>query len=252
MDGQTDQLKEIMDTDEKDNHLSEHQTVIKVENVSKVFDLGNRKIQALSEINLEVKSRDFLIIYGPSGCGKSTLLNIIAGADEPSTGKVIIRDKNIFNMDEDERGIFRSKKMGIIYQQPYWIKSLNVVENVAMPLIIEGIKKKRAVERAMSLLENLKITKLSMQNPAQLSGGEQQKIGFARALLSNPHIIIADEPTGNLDSTASDDIMSLFNTLNIEMKKTIILVTHNQAYWDLGTRRVEMKDGAIVREVHHG
>lgn len=240
-----------MDTDNIID-IPKHQTAIKVENVDKVFDLGKRKIQALSDVNLEIKSQDFLIIFGPSGCGKSTLLNIIAGADEPSNGTVIVRDKNIFKMTEDERGIYRSKKMGIIYQMSYWIKSLNAVENVAMPLIIDGVKAKKAVNRAMALLYDLKIDKLATQNPNQLSGGEQQKIGFARALISNPHIIIADEPTGNLDSTSSDEVMSLFHTLNVQFKKTIILVTHNQAYWDMGTRRIEMKDGMIVKEVIHG
>jgi putative ABC transport system ATP-binding protein len=240
-----------MDTDEIVD-LPAHQAVIKVENISKVFDLGKRKIQALSNVNLEVKGKDFLIIFGPSGCGKSTLLNIIAGADEPSSGKVTVRDKNIFNMTEDQRGIFRSKKMGIIYQMSYWIKSLNAVENVAMPLIINGMKAKKAIDKAMALLLELKIDKLATQNPTQLSGGEQQKIGFARALISNPHIIIADEPTGNLDSTSADEVMSLFHTFNTQYKKTIILVTHNQAYWDMGTRRIEMRDGTIVKEVNHG
>jgi len=237
---------------EEENHISKHDTIIKVEDVSKIFDLGERKVQALTNINLEIKSQDFTIIYGPSGCGKSTLLNIIAGADEPSTGKVIVRDKNIFKMNEDDRGIFRSKKMGIIYQMAYWIKSLNVAENVAMPLIIEGIKKKRAVERALELMKELKIENLARQIPTQLSGGEQQKIGLARALIANPHILIADEPTGNLDSTSSDEIMALFDTLNRKFKKTIILVTHNQSYWDLGTKRIEMRDGAIMKEVNHG
>lgn len=240
-----------MDTDNIID-LPAHQSIINVENVSKVFDLGKRKFQALSGINLEVKSKDFLIIFGPSGCGKSTLLNIIAGADEPTSGKVVVRDKNIFNMTEDERGIFRSKKMGIIYQMSYWIKSLNAVENVAMPLIINGMKSKMAIDRAKTLLRELKIDKLATQNPNQLSGGEQQKIGFARALISNHHIIIADEPTGNLDSTSSDEMMSLFHTLNTQYKKTILLVTHNQAYWNIGTRRIEMRDGTIVKEVNHG
>lgn len=238
-----------MDTNKKTNHK---EAAIRVEKVSKIFDLGSRKIQALSDINLEVKSEDFLVVFGPSGCGKSTLLNIIVGVDEPTTGKVIVRDKNIFHLNEDERGIFRSKKMGIIYQMFYWMKSLNVLENVAMPLIIEGVKERVAKERAMIFLDELKIGKLAMQMPTQLSGGEQQKIAFARALISDPHIIIADEPTGNLDSTASDEIMSLFVSLNEERKKTIVLVTHNQAYWDLGTDRIEMKDGVIVKEVNHG
>jgi putative ABC transport system ATP-binding protein len=237
----------------EEEQIPKHQTVIKVENMSKVFDLGKRKVQALSNINFEIKSGDFLIIYGPSGCGKSTLLNIIAGADTPTSGEVTVRDRNIFKLTEDERGIFRSRKMGIIYQMSYWIKSLNVIENVAMPLIILGVKEKKAVEKAMELLTELKIEKLATQIPTQLSGGEQQKIGLARALVSNPHIIIADEPTGNLDSTSSDEVMALFQVLNIVKKKTIIWVTHNQSYWTLKrTRRMEMKDGTITNEVNYG
>lgn len=238
--------------DETEENLIEPHYAINVENVSRVFDLGKSKINALTNVNLKVKSTDFLVIFGPSGCGKSTLLNIITGADEPSSGKVLIRNQNLFNMNEDERGLFRSRKMGIIYQMSYWIKSLNVVENVAMPLLIEGMKTKKAVDKAMALLSELKVDRMATQNPTQLSGGEQQKIGFARALISDPHIIIADEPTGNLDSTSSDEVISLFRTLNAKFKKTIILVTHNQAYWDIGTRRIEMKDGTIVKEVSHG
>lgn len=232
--------------------MSINETVIKVEDVTKTYDLGRRKVEALRGVNLEIKNQDFVVVYGPSGCGKSTLLHIMIGAEDPTSGFVRVRDRNIFNMDEDERGIFRAKKMGIIYQMPFWIKSLNVAENVALPLIIDGVKEKKAVAKAMVLLSELKINKFARQTPAQLSGGEQQKIGFARALISDPLIIIADEPTGNLDSTGSDKIMSLFNDLNKEMKKTIVLVTHNQAYWDMGTKRVEMKDGYIMKETCRG
>lgn len=235
-------------------HVKEHETIIKLAGVVKTFEAGERVIGALGGekgVDLEVKARDFVVIFGPSGCGKSTLLNMMVGVDEPTRGKVTVRGKNIFEMDEDERGIFRSKKMGIIYQMPYWIKSLNVVENVAVPLLIDGMKESKAIERAHSLLAELKVAKLARQKPGQLSGGEQQRIGFARALISNPWIVVADEPTGNLDSTASDEVMSLFNTLNVKMKKTILLVTHNPAYWTLGTRRIEMKDGQIVKDTNH-
>jgi len=236
-------------------HIQEHETIIKLSGVRKEFDVGERVIGALGGekgIDLEIKARDFVVIFGPSGCGKSTLLNMVVGVDEPTKGKVTVRGKNIFDMDEDERGIFRSKKMGIIYQMPYWIKSLNVVENVAVPLLIAGMKEKKALERAHSLLAELKVSKLAHQKPGQLSGGEQQRISFARALISNPWIVVADEPTGNLDSTAADEVMALFYTLNVEMKKTVVLVTHNPAYWDVGTKRVEMKDGLITKETIHG
>lgn len=244
-----------MDTEElkkEGDQPNDREIIIHAENISKAFSLGQRKVQALSNVSLDVQTGDFVIIFGPSGCGKSTLLHILAGTEEPTTGKVIVRDRNIYQMSEDDRGLFRSKKMGIIYQMSYWIKSLNVVENVAMPLIIEGVPKKKAVRKAMELLSDLKISKLAQQNPAELSGGEQQRVGFARAMVSNPNIIIADEPTGNLDSTSSDEIMALFNTLNADLGKTIVLVTHNQAYWNIGTRRVEMKDGLISKEVAHG
>ncbi len=229
-----------------------HNTIIKIKNVNKNFDLENQTKRALIDINLEIFSCDFVLIYGPSGCGKSTLLNVISGIEEPTDGKVMVRNRDIYSMPEDIRGIFRSEKMGIIYQLPRWIKSFNTIENIAMPLLVKGVRKKRAIERAMVVLEELKITNLARQNPVQLSGGEQQKVSFARALVSNPRIIIADEPTGNLDSTSSDEVMAFFDVLNVRMKKTIILVTHNQAYWDLGTRRIEMKDGLIAREVGHG
>lgn len=245
------ETKTIEKNDEKEKQTNK-KIIIHAENLSKTFDLGRRQVQALKNVSLEIKKEDFVIVFGPSGCGKSTLLHIMAGTEDPTTGKVCVDDKDIYKMSEDDRGLFRSKKMGIIYQMPYWIKSLNVAENVAMPLIIEGIAKKKALSKAHSLLVDLNIDKLAKQNPAELSGGEQQKAGFARALVSDPAIIIADEPTGNLDSTSSDEIMSLFSTLNLKMKKTILLVTHNQAYWDLGTRRIEMKDGIIFKEVLHG
>lgn len=235
-----------------ENRGWEKDLVIEVKGITKTYDLGHRKIEALRGVDLEIREQDFAIIYGPSGCGKSTLLHIITGADDPSEGQVMVRDRDIFKMTEDERGLFRSKKMGIIYQMPYWIKSLNVVENVALPLIIEGMREKLALKRAMVILAKLKIDKFAHQIPTQLSGGEQQKVGLARALVSDPLIIIADEPTGNLDSTSSDEIMSLFHTLNTELKKTIVLVTHNQAYWEMGTQRIEMKDGVILKEVNCG
>lgn len=142
--------------------------------------------------------------------------------------------------------------MGIIHQTPYWAKSLNVVENTALPLIIEGAAEKVAIKKAEDILQELKILDLAKQKPTQLSGGQQQKVGFARALISSPWIIFADEPTGNLDSKSATEIMSLFKLLNEKHKRTIILVTHNKEYWDIGTRRIEMKDGIIAKDVKHG
>lgn len=233
---------------EKNHH---HEPVIEIKGLKKRFKVGNKYIEALRGIDLSIRATDFLIIFGPSGCGKSTLLNIMAGLDTPSEGKVEVRDTNIFRMDDDKRGIFRSKKIGMIHQMPHWIKSLNVLENVALPLIIEGISEKQASSAAQNIMADMKIDYLSRQIPSQLSGGEQQKAGLARALVANPWIILADEATGNLDSTSADQIMAIFDHLNRGLKRTIVLVTHNQAYWNLGTRRIEMKDGLIVNESNH-
>jgi len=225
-----------------------HQPVIEIENLNKQFQVGQTGIEALKDINLEIRSTDFCIVYGPSGCGKTTLLNIIAGIDTPTSGSVRVRDKDIFKMPEDERGIYRSKKFGIIQQMPYWVKSLSTLENVALPLLIEGQTKQEALHRANLVLKELKIENFANQAPTELSGGQQQKASLARALVSSPWILLCDEPTGNLDSKSADEIMSLFNSLNIEYKRTIILVTHNQSYWKIGTREVEMRDGSIIKD----
>jgi len=228
-----------------------HNIIIDIQNVERSFDIGKKQVSVLKEINLKVYSTDFLVVFGPSGCGKSTLLNIISGLDKPTKGKVEIRDTDIFKLDEDERGLYRSRKMGMIHQLPRWIKSLNVIENVALPLIIEGMSKKKAVKHALSVMDDLKIEKLAKQLPSQLSGGEQQKAALARTLVTNPWIILADEPTGNLDSTSSDQIMAVFDYLNRSLKRTIIMVSHNQAYWSIGTKRVEMHDGRIIKEIEN-
>lgn len=222
--------------------------IIEIENLSKTFDVSGKKIEALKEVNLKVYATDFLLIFGPSGCGKSTLLNIMSGLDWPTTGTVKVRDVNIFDLSEDKRGIFRSQKLGMIQQMSNWIKSLTVIENIALPLIIEGMSESDALKSAQKIMTELKIDSLSRQKPTQLSGGEQQKAALARALVNNPWIVLADEPTGNLDSTSADEMMGIFQYLNAELKRTIILVTHNQAYWTIGTRRLEMKDGRIVKE----
>ena len=226
----------------------QHEIVISVKDVYRNFIVGKNTILALKKINLDIHATDFVVLYGPSGCGKSTFFNVILGLDKPTKGDVIVRDSKIYNMDDDTRAKFRAKKIGMIYQMPYWIKSLNVVENVALPLIVEGEKEYEATKQAKSILQELKIIDLSNQIPTQLSGGEQQKVGMARALVSNPWILMADEPTGNLDSSSGEAIMKILKELNQKHKRTILMVTHNEDYFDYGTRRVEMKDGEIIKD----
>jgi len=234
---------------EKDN---KHEVAISVEDLTRVFIVGENKIKAIKGINLKIYAADFVVIFGPSGCGKSTLLNLILGIDTPTSGKITIRDTDIFKLPEDERAYFRLSKIGMIHQMPYWIKSLSVRENIAMPVIIKGILEKNALERADAIMEELSIGELALQKPTQLSGGQQQKVGLARALVTNPWIVIADEPTGNLDSKGADEIMNVLFKLNRTHKRTVILVTHNDKYWEYGNRRIEMLDGKITKDRNHG
>lgn len=232
--------------------IKTHEVVIDVKDVDKDFAVGKNTIKVLKKINIDVRSTDFIVVYGPSGCGKSTLFNIILGLDRPTKGEVIVRDTKIYNLDDDQRAKFRAKKIGMIYQVPYWIKSLNVIENVALPLIIEGEKEADAIRHAKRVLSDIGISDLSKQIPTQLSGGEQQKVGLARALVFNPWILMADEPTGNLDSKSGKEIMEIFRDLNQKHKRTILMVTHNEEYFDYGTRKVEMKDGEIIKDTKNG
>lgn len=225
--------------------------VIKSEKVERFFDVGEGHVKVLRGINLEVHAGDFAVIFGPSGCGKSTLLNIILGIDRASAGEIHVRDINIEKLSEDERASFRSRKMGMVHQMPYWVKSIDVVHNVALPLIIKGESQAKALKKAAQLLHDVGISKLAKKIPTQLSGGEQQRAGIARALVCDPWIILADEPTGNLDSEAGEEIMSLFKKLNKDEGRTILLVTHNDRYWNAGNRRIEMEDGEIVKDTTH-
>lgn len=232
-------------------HHKKSNPEILVKDVKRNYTVGDNRIDALRGVSLEIRPSDFTVIYGPSGCGKSTLLNIIAGIDKPSHGEVKVRGTNLFKLSDDVRAEFRSKKIGMVHQMPYWVKSLNVLENVALPLIIEGKLPKHAYERASLALQDTKIFEFAKRFPTQLSGGQQQRVGIARSLVCDPWIIMADEPTGNLDSSASDEIMALLDYLNRKSKRTVVLVTHNQAYWDVGTMRIEMKDGLIVNQAKH-
>lgn len=234
---------------EEDN---KHEIAVNAEGLTRDFIVGDNKIKAIRGIDFKIYSTDFVVIFGPSGCGKSTLLNLILGIDTPTTGKVIVRGTDIFKLSEDKRAYFRLSKIGMVHQIQYWVKSLSVRENVAMPLIIKGITEKDALERANVIMEELSIGELAIQKPTQLSGGQQQRVGLARALVTNPWIIIADEPTGNLDSKGADEIMNVLLDLNRVHKRTVILVTHNNKYWEYGNRRIEMIDGKITKDSNHG
>lgn len=226
--------------------MTKRKPVIEVKNVNKSFDVGKGTVDVLKDINLEIFAGEFVVIFGPSGCGKSTLLNSLVGLENPTSGKVIVRNQDIYALTSDDRSVFRRKKFGIVYQASNWIKSLNVVENVAFPLILSGVAEKKAVKRARNLLNLFRLEEFEKNIPTELSGGQQQRVTVARALITNPWILVADEPTGNLDTTSANDLMYAFQFLNNESKRTIIMVTHNPDYEKYATRIIKMEDGKVT------
>ncbi len=222
--------------------------IIKIENVNKSFRVGNEWVKILKNINLEIYPREFVVILGPSGCGKSTLLNTMIGLEKPSSGRVIIRGHDITNYTLDQLAQFRLKKYGVVYQKPDWLKSLNVIDNVSLPLAITDIPRKYRHNRALELLRKLKIDHRAYFSATELSGGQQQRATIARALINNPWILVTDEPTGNLDSESAENVMKIFRSLNEDSKRTIIMVTHNIDYVHYATRTVYMKDGEILNK----
>ena len=235
-------------TEKVSNHSRKvRKPIIEVKNVDKSFMVGKGKVDVLKDINLEIYAGEFVIIFGPSGCGKSTLLNTLVGLEKPTKGRVMVRGTDFYNLDQDERSEFRRRKFGIVHQQSNWIKSLTVIENVAFPLAIAGQPYRRSLERAAKLLTLFRLDDFSKNAPAELSGGQQQRVSVVRALVSNPWIVVADEPTGNLDTTSAADLMYVFQFLNNESKRTIIMVTHNPDYEKYATRVIKMEDGKIQK-----
>lgn len=225
---------------------SAKRTIIQVSNLIKDFTVGTGTQRVLKKINLCIYKKDLTIIYGPSGCGKSTLLNVICGLEVPTSGKVFVRNKDVYEMDEHQRARFRAHNFGIVYQMTYWLNALTVLENVAIPLLVQGKTQNYAFRKARRSLIKVGLVKFANYIPTELSGGQQQKVAVARAIVSNPRIIIADEPTGNLDSKSGGELMELFLYLKDSLKKTIIMVTHNMAYLIYATRKIGMKDGDIM------
>lgn len=227
-----------------------HHSVIKLRGVSKHFKVGESLVRAIQDIDLTLYSGEFVIVYGPSGCGKSTFLHMVLGIEEPTIGTIEMRNEDIYNMESDVRTKFRREKIGMVFQQSNWIKSLNVWENVAYPLWLSSYDDHSAYERALKYLNDVGMKEYAHHKPSELSGGQQQRVALARALITDPWIIIADEPTGNLDTDSSAEIMRLLTWLNREKRRMVIMVTHEMAFLDLATRRVGMKDGHILFDEH--
>lgn len=219
--------------------------VITVKGVQQSFTLGEDKIPALKEANFSIRANSFTLMFGPSGSGKSTLLNVLAGLQAPTTGTVMIQGQDVYNMSPDELAHFRANKVGFMHQTNHWIKSLNVIENIAVPLFFLGYTHPQALKLAQLALERVRMGQYGKKDPLLLSGGEQQRIAMARALANDPLFIIADEPTGNLDTNHGDTIMELLLECQTEFRRTIILVTHNLEYISLADHLLRIQDGQV-------
>ena len=221
-------------------------STIKIQKINKSFGTGEAHVQILYDVSLEINSGEYVILYGPSGCGKSTLLNCIAGLEKPDSGKVVVRGEDLSKLSKPELARFRNKKIGIIFQQFNVLKSFSVLENIALPQTFAGVSKIRRLKRAGHLLKMFGLEKLAKRIPTEISGGQQQRVAIARALVNNPWIIIADEPTGNLDSKSADEVMELIEKLNSKSKRTIVMVTHNPDHLKYAHKIFHLKDGRIV------
>ncbi len=222
--------------------------VIKTVNLSKYFQPSKTNVvKALQGINIEIYSGEFIVIFGQSGCGKSTLMNLIAGLTESTAGEIYIRGEKLSGLSSKEFAKHRRTKIGMIFQQFNLIRTMNVVENVALPLNFSGISRGRRLARAEKMMELLGLEEQKNQTPSELSGGQQQKLAIARALSCNPWIILADEPTGNIDSKAAGEIIDLLLSLSKKSKRTVVLITHNPEYRKYADRVIYLKDGRVTK-----
>ncbi len=227
-------------------------TLIKLENIWKVYQLGKVELEILKGVSLQVSLGDFVALMGPSGSGKSTLLHVIGCLDTPSRGNVFLEGQDLSKLSEDEQALIRGKKIGFIFQQFNLLHNLNALENVMLPMIFQGISEVQRKEKAKELLESVGLGDRIMHKPSELSGGEQQRIAIARALANNPEIIVADEPTGNLDSKTGKKIMEILIDLHQNKKKTLVIVTHDPTVASYAHSLVNMKDGQIVSNHNTG
>ncbi len=222
-----------------------NQDVLKLTNVSKTFEVKNEAVKVLRDVSVTIKRNSFTILYGPSGSGKSTLLNILAGLEPPTSGHVTFRGQDIYSLTANQRASYRALYLGVVYQSNYWINSLTTLENVASPAYLLGTRYRQGLKMAKEALHKVNMNDYSTREPNLLSSGQQQRIQLARALVTNPSVIIADEPTGNLDTSNGDMVMNLLAKCRSEYGQTIILATHNLEYLPLSDSQIYVKDGIV-------
>lgn len=221
--------------------------MIELKGITKVYTLGEKKVEALRGIDLSIKEGEFVSIMGPSGSGKSTLLSIIGCLDTPTTGTYYLDGKEVSILSDDELSLIRNEKIGFVFQAFHLLPRFSALENVELPLIYKGVPKEERIKRAKACLSLVGLEERLTHSPSELSGGEQQRVAIARALSNSPRLILADEPTGNIDSRAAEEIISILSLLNERQKITIIIVTHNPEVAKATKKTYYLKDGQIIQ-----
>ena len=220
--------------------------ILKVENLSKIYGTGEGEVRALDGVSFSVPKGQFLAIIGPSGSGKSTLLHILGGVDRPTSGKVFLEGEDVFAQDEDHLAVFRRRQVGLIYQFYNLIPVLNVTENITLPVLLDGRKVDQ--NRLEELIRELNLSGREKHLPNQLSGGQQQRVSIGRALMNAPALLLADEPTGNLDSQNSQEIVALLKKANRQYGQTLIVITHDESIALQADRIISLEDGRITKD----
>ena len=222
--------------------------MISLQNVSRYYEAGERSVHALEEISLTIDRHEFVAVVGPSGCGKSTLMHLIAGLDRPTCGEIVVDGLNLTTADDAQLTAFRRRQLGLVFQFFNLLPTMNALENISLPLLLQGVPLAESEARARELLELVGLTNRANHFVHQLSGGEQQRTAIARALVHRPSLLIADEPTGNLDTAAAERVIALLRKIANEQMATLILVTHSAEVAAAASRRIELRDGRIVSD----
>lgn len=221
--------------------------VIVAQDIKKDFIVGKEPYHALRGLTATIYEAEFVIIYGPSGSGKSTFVNHLIGLEVPTSGKIWVDGIEIDHMSDDQRAELRVKRFGVVSQTPIWVKALSVLENVAMPLLIANMPESKAYARAVEVLTQIGLINWAKHKPTELSGGQQQRVNFARSLVNDPHILVLDEPTGNLDTKSANDVLQLLHDLNQQRNRTVMMITHNLEYLPMADRTIMIRDGLIQK-----
>jgi putative ABC transport system ATP-binding protein len=230
------------------NEQGDAMPIIRAKNVHKTYDTGKIQVKALRGIDLEIEKGEMIAVMGPSGCGKTTLLNCLSGLDDLTLGSVLLEGNDVHAMKDNARTEYRAQRMGFVFQSYNLLPVLNAFENVELPLLVSGTSFKDARKKAETALGLVGLAEWMDHKPSELSGGQQQRVAIARSLVNDPIIVWADEPTGNLDSKTSDEVMNLLKRLNKENNQTFVIVTHDPEVGKMCKRIIEMEDGLITQE----